>query len=84
MNYQNHPGIICTFMSAPTWCSPRVVLVINNNIYVIGLMNIDDRFMKRSMFGMARISGCGPLKIQRRKFGKASRLHFWLSDPRSH
>jgi hypothetical protein len=54
--------------------NPRVVLVINNNIYVIDLMLIDISFQKRSMIGMARTSECGPLKMLRTRIGKAPRL----------
>ena len=43
--------------------NPLVVLVINNNIYIIDLILIANRFQKRSMIGMARTNGCGPLKI---------------------
>jgi hypothetical protein len=45
--------------------NPRVVLVINNNIYIIDLIFIASEFQKRSMIGMARTNGCGPLKMSR-------------------
>ena len=36
------------------------------------------------MIGMARISGCGPLKNTKDKDWQSFKaLHFWLSDPRS-
>ena len=60
-----------------------VVLVLNNNIYVIDLMNIDDRFQKRSIIGMVMTNGCGPLKMSRSRIGYPKTLHFWFSDPRS-
>jgi hypothetical protein len=56
---------------------PRVVLVINNNIYIIDLILIASIFQRRSMIGMARINGCGPLKMLRTKIGKASRLYIF-------
>jgi hypothetical protein len=56
--------------------NPRVVLAINNNIYFTDLILIASRFQKRSMIGMARTNGCGPLKMSRTRLA-TSRLYFF-------
>ena len=57
--------------------NPRVVLVINNNIYIIDLILIASKFQKRSMIGMARTNGCGPLKILRTRLA-STRLFIFI------
>jgi hypothetical protein len=62
----------------------RVVLVINNNIYLIDLIFIASKFQKRSMIVMARTYGCGPLKMSRTRLATPRLFIFHFSDPRSH
>ena len=70
------PHVSCGTTESAT--NPRVVLVINNNIYIIGLILIASIFQKRSMIGMARTNGCGPLKILIRTRLASTRLLIFI------
>jgi len=58
--------------------NPRVVLVIHNNIYLIKLMSIQDKYfmMFNDLHGMDY--KCGPLKIIRTRISKSSRLYIFI------
>ena len=65
--------------------NPRVVLVINNNIYIIELMPTQRIFQESSMIGMAiGCEGWTPQNAKDMDWQSFKTLHFWLSDPRSH
>ena len=64
--------------------NPRVVLVINNNIYIIELIFTWESFQKSSMIWVWKCLKKWTPQNAKTSIGKSSRLHFWFSDQRSH
>ena len=59
--------------------APWVILVINVNISLVGLIFSSSIFqMSSTVIGMARTSDCGPLKMLSTKIGKSARLFIFI------
>jgi hypothetical protein len=65
--------------------NPRVVLVINNNIYLIELIYIQVKdFRKFNDWHGKDKRMWTPQNAKDMHWQKLKTLHFWFSDPRSH
>ena len=64
--------------------NPRVVLAINNNIYIIELIFTWESFQRSSMIWVWKCLKKWTPQNAKTSIGKSSRLYFWFSDQRSH
>ena len=58
--------------------NPRVVLVIHNNIHLIELISIQDKYSRKLKEWHGMDQRCGPLKMLRTNIGKISRLFIFI------
>ena len=64
--------------------APWVILVINVNISLIGLILLSSIFQRVQQRRGRDKRMWNPFKMLRTNIGKSSRLYFYFSDPRSH